>query len=139
MRSVSTTTGARSTQARAGAASRLRTGLLLAATVVSLAACGIGDPAATNHLGYEDGAGPSGVSSMSTLQAMVLYALVPLVILLVVGALAWLPGMLRSNRYRPARGWNAAPLWFGGPADPAAAVESAQVGDLPRGGASGSW
>ncbi len=139
MRTVSTTTDPRSTRARAGAASRLRTGVLLAATTVSLAACGIGDPAATNHLGYEDGAGPAGESSMSTLQAMVLYGLVPLAILLVVGALAWLPGMLRSNRYRPARGWDAAPLWFGGPADPAAAVEAAQPGDVPRGGASGNW
>ena len=49
------------------------------------------------------------------------------------------PGMIHSSRYRPTRGWSAAPLWFGGPADPAAAVESAQTGDLVRGGASGSW
>jgi hypothetical protein len=70
---------------------------------------------------------------------VLLYGIGPLVILLLVAAAAWLPGMIRSSRYRPARGWTAAPLWFGGPADPAAAVETAQPGDLVRGGASGNW
>ena len=60
-------------------------------------------------------------------------------VMLVLAALVWLPGMVRGNRYRPARGWTAAPLWFGGPPDPAAAVESAQVGQVTRGEASGSW
>ena len=119
-------------------AGRVRAGLVLAATAVALTACGGDDPAATNHLGFENGVAPEG-GGLTTLQAVLLYGVAPLVILLLVAALVWLPGMIRSSRYRPTRGWNAAPLWFGGPADPAAAVESAQPGDLVRGGASGSW
>jgi hypothetical protein len=111
---------------------------VLAATAVALTACGGDDPAATNHLGFENGVAPES-EGLTTLQAVLLYGLGPLVILLLVAAAAWLPGMIRSSRYRPARGWNAAPMWFGGPADPAAAVETAQPGDLVRGGASGNW
>jgi hypothetical protein len=116
----------------------VRAGLVLAATAVALTACGGDDPAATNHLGFENGVAPEG-QGLTTLQAVLLYGLAPLALLLLIAAVVWLPGMVRSSRYRPTRGWNAAPLWFGGPADPAAAVESAQTGDLVRGGASGSW
>ena len=119
-------------------AGRVRGGLVLAATAVALTACGGSDPAATNHLGFENGVAPEG-EGLTTLQAVLVYGVAPLAILLLVAAVVWLPGMIRSSRYRPNRGWNAAPLWFGGPADPAAAVESAQTGDLVRGGASGSW
>ena len=119
-------------------AGRVRGGLVLAATAVALTACGGDDPAATNHLGFENGVAPEG-EGLTTLQAVLVYGVAPLAILLLVAAVVWLPGMIRSSRYRPNRGWNAAPLWFGGPADPAAAVESAQTGDLVRGGASGSW
>ena len=76
---------------------------------------------------------------MSTATVVGVFVVAPLALLLVLAALVWLPGMVRSNRYRPAKGWAASPLWFGGPPDPAAAVETAQVGDLVRGGASGSW
>jgi hypothetical protein len=119
-------------------ARRGRGALVLAATAVALTACGGGDRARTNHLGFEDGVAPTG-EGLTTIQTVLLYGVAPLVILLLVAGLVWLPGMIRSSRYRPTRGWNAAPLWFGGPADPAAAVESAQTGDLVRGGASGSW
>jgi hypothetical protein len=119
-------------------AGRVRGSLVVAATAVALTACGGDDPAATNHLGFENGVAPES-EGLTTLQAVLLYGVAPLVLLLLVAALVWLPGMVRSSRYRPARGWRAAPLWFGGPADPAAAVESAQTGDLVRGGASGSW
>ena len=123
---------------RVTGAGRGRAALVLAATAVALTACGGGDPAATNHLGFEDGVAPA-EGGLTTLQTVLLFGVAPLAILLLIAALAWLPAMLRSSRYRPTRGWNAAPLWFGGPADPAAAVESAQTGDLVRGGASGSW
>ena len=126
------------TPPRGPLAGRVRGSLVLAATAVALTACGGDDPAATNHLGFENGAAPAG-DGLTTLQAVLVYGVAPLAILLLVAALVWLPGMIRSSRYRPTRGWNAAPLWFGGPADPAAAVESAQTGDLVRGGASGSW
>ena len=119
-------------------AGRLRGSLVLAATAVALTACGGDDPASTNTLGFQNGVAPEG-GGLTTLQAVLLYGVGPLAILLLIAALVWLPGMVRSSRYRPTKGWNAAPLWFGGPADPAAAVESAQTGDLVRGGASGSW
>ena len=118
--------------------SRVRTSFALAATAVALTACGGSDPAATNHLGFENGVAPAS-EGLTTLQAVLLYGVAPLVLLLLVAGLVWLPGMIRSSRYRPTKGWNAPPLWFGGPADPAAAVESAQTGDVVRGGASGSW
>ena len=135
MRAVDDST---STPAGGALAGRVRGSLVLAATAVALTACGGDDPAATNHLGFENGVAPES-GGLTTLQAVLLYGVGPLVLLLLVAAAAWLPGMIRSSRYRPTRGWNAAPLWFGGPADPAAAVETAQPGDLVRGGASGSW
>ena len=63
----------------------------------------------------------------------------PPAILLGVAALVWLPGMVKADRYRPQRGWSAVPVWFAGPPDPVAAVETAKVGTTARGGASGSW
>ena len=54
-------------------------------------------------------------------------------------ALVWLPGMAKADRYRPQRGWSAAPVWFAGPPDPVAAVETADAGADTRGGASGDW
>jgi hypothetical protein len=107
------------------------------ATAAALTACGGDDPARTNHLGYEEGVAPG--EGLTVLEGLALYLLIPAAILLTVAALVWLPGMVRASRYRPGRGWSAAPLWFGGPPDPAAAVENAQTGDLVRGGASGDW
>ena len=135
MRAVNDSTAAPRQRTSAG---RWRSALVLAATAVVLTACGGSDPAATNHLGFQNGVAPES-EGLTTLQAVLLYGVAPLVLLLLVAGLVWLPGMIRSSRYRPAQGWNAAPLWFGGPVDPAAAVESAQTGDLVRGGASGNW
>ena len=107
-------------------------------TVGAVLLAGCGGAERQNHLGFDSGVAPAG-DGLSTGEAVGLFVIGPLLILLVVAGLVWLPGMVRGNRYRPARGWSAAPLWFGGPADPAAAVESAQPGDLVRGGASGGW
>jgi hypothetical protein len=79
------------------------------------------------------------IAEVGVLEAIALYVLLPLVILIVTAALVWLPGMLRGSRYRPGAGWSAPPVWFAGPPDPAAAVENAEIGDVARGGASGSW
>lgn len=116
---------------------RLRACLMAGATAAVLTACGGDDSARTNQLGYRDGVAPS--EPLTVLEGLAIYFLIPAAILLVVAALVWLPGMVRASRYRPGRGWTAAPLWFGGPPDPAAAVENAQTGDLVRGGASGDW
>ncbi len=87
--------------------------------------------------GPAEGADPGqGLSPAATLA---LFLLVPAAIMAVIAALVWLPGQMRGARYRPHMGWNAAPVWFAGPLDPAAAVAGAQTGDVVRGGGSGSW
>lgn len=117
---------------------RLRLPLLTGAVLLTATACGGDDPRSTNQLGFQDGVAPD-VERLTTLESLGLYVVAPLVILLVVAALVLLPGLVRGSRYRPARGWGAAPLWFGGPPDPVAAVESADPAGTVRGGASGNW
>lgn len=87
--------------------------------------------------GPAEGADPG--SSLSAAATIALFVLLPAAIMLTIAALVWLPGMVRGTRYRPTKGWDAPPVWFAGPLDPAAAVESASVGDVVRGGSSGSW
>ena len=90
-----------------------------------------------NELGPREGADPGrGLSPAGTL---LLFVVVPGVILLGIAALVWLPGMVKAERYRPQKGWSAAPMWFAGPPDPVAAVETAELGAGKRGGASGNW
>ncbi len=96
-----------------------------------------GPARAADDLGPRAGATPG--AGLSIGATAVLFVLVPLAILLGVAALVWLPGMVKADRYRPQRGWSAAPVWFAGPPDPVAAVETAQAGPSGRGGASGSW
>lgn len=74
----------------------------------------------------------------SVVRTVLVFIVAPLAITALVAALVLLPG-LRGARYRPQFGWSAPPVWFAGPEDPVAAVESAQTGDVRRGGAGGSW
>lgn len=127
MRAVTTTTTARAARC-AWAAATAVVGLVLTAGPAL---------AERNPLAPQEGADRG--APISTSQALLLFGLVPLALLLVLSAVVWLPGALRSSRYRPQRGWSAAPVWFAGPADPVAAVESAAVGTSVRGGASGDW
>lgn len=124
---------------RAGAArlgTALLSGVLLASALVASPV--LASPAlAANDLGPREGEFPGpGLSAGMTL---LLFVLVPLAILLGIAALVWLPGMVKADRYRPQRGWSAVPVWFAGPPDPVAAVETAEAGTSGRGGASGSW
>lgn len=105
------------------------------AAAVSLTACGSED--ATAQLGFDSGAAPA-VEGYSAMESLLAYVIAPLAILGLVALLVWLPGLIRGG-YRPGRGWSAPPLWFGGPAEPTAAVESAHPDKIQRGGASGSW
>jgi hypothetical protein len=93
--------------------------------------------AANDELGPREGADTT--SGISLGETLLLYVLVPAVIIFAIAALVWLPGMVKADRYRPQRGWSAAPVWFAGPPDPVAAVETADPGSAVRGGASGSW
>lgn len=90
-----------------------------------------------NDLRPREGADLS--SGLSVGAALLIFVLGPLAIMLGIAALVWLPGMAKADRYRPQRGWSAAPVWFAGPPDPVAAVETAEAGTEGRGGASGSW
>ncbi len=95
-------------------------------------------PALANHrIGPSEG--EEGGPGLAAAETLALFVLLPALFLLVVGGLAWLPNVRNGTRYRPNRGWDAAPVWFGGPADPAHAVATAQVADAQRGGAHGSW
>ena len=78
-----------------------------------------------------DGLGPAGT--------LLLFVVTPLVAYAVIALLVLLPGAVRANRYRPAEGWSADPVWFAGPVDADAAVAHAERGDVSRGGAHGSW
>lgn len=94
--------------------------------------------AVTNeNLGPREGADTD--SGMSLGATLLIFVVLPAVILLGVAALVWLPGMVKADRYRPQRGWAAPPIWFAGPPDPVAAVETADTGSAVRGGASGAW
>ena len=122
----------RSCAARRGGA--LLTALLTATAVELLGA----SPAlAVNEVGRQEGADLS--SGMPAGLAVLLFVLVPLLILLGVAALVLLPGMAKQDRYRPSKGWSARPMWFAGPPDPVAAVETADPRGADRGGASGDW
>lgn len=92
---------------------------------------------ASNPIGPSEGADPGkGLGPGATL---LLYVGTPVGAFLLLGALAYLPGAVTAHRYRPAKGWAADPVWFAGPVEPQAALASAALGDVTRGGASGSW
>ena len=93
--------------------------------------------ASGNPLGPAEGAEPG--RGLGTAAALLLFIGGPLVLLILVGSAVLLPGLVRANRYRPAKGWSASPVWFAGPADPVTAVQDAVLGDVVRGGASASW
>ena len=93
--------------------------------------------APNSELGPREGADLD--SGMSLGVTLLVFVLIPAAILLGIAALVWLPGMAKADRYRPQRGWSAAPVWFAGPPDPVAAVETADASTDTRGGASGSW
>lgn len=105
-------------------------------TVVLTAAPALAAPA-NSEVGPREGADLS--SGMSIGATILVFVLIPGAILFGIAALVWLPGMIKADRYRPQRGWSAAPVWFAGPSDPVAAVETAEAGSDGRGGASGSW
>lgn len=92
---------------------------------------------AKDPLQDSEGADPG--KGLSTGGALLLYVVLPLACAALISAIVWLPGAVRANRYRPNKPWTATPVWFAGPPHPVAAVQAASVGDVVRGGASGSW
>jgi hypothetical protein len=88
-------------------------------------------------VGPLEGADPG--SSLGPAATILLFVVTPLAVIALLALVVLLPGAVRENRYRPAEGWSADPVWFSGPADPETAVAQAQRGDVVRGGARGSW
>lgn len=89
-----------------------------------------------NPVGPADGDEPDGLGPGATI---LLFVVLPIIAASIIGLAVWLPAAMRTHRYRPTKGWNAPPVWFAGPAEPVAAVQSAEPGDVVRGGASGNW
>jgi hypothetical protein len=95
---------------------------------------------AANPIGPSEGEEPG--STLSLAASLMLYIGIPVVFASIIAAVVWLPGAVRSHRYRPAKGWTAPPVWFAGPVEGDAAVAAAAAGGsdgITRGGASGNW
>lgn len=105
---------------------------LAAFSTLLLASCG-----GNAQLGPEEGADLS--SGLTGGETLLIYVGGTILLLALISVLVWLPGMVRSKRYRSGKSWGAAPVWFAGPPDPVAAVETAEPGREQKGGASGSW
>lgn len=104
----------------------------LVTTLLTAAPAWAGSP-----VGPSEGADPG--ASLGIAKALLLYVGTPVLACLLIAAVVLLPGAVRSNRYRPAEGWGADPIWFAGPVDADTAVAQAERGDVTRGGAHGSW
>ncbi len=77
------------------------------------------------------------------LDFLLLLLLIPLGLALLIALLAYVPSMVRGQKYTPGRAWRSESEWFGGPKD---GLEAADKVDLhadgaqtDRGGASARW
>lgn len=123
----------RRVRAAVGSAARVRAAVGSAAVSLALAGCASVPP--TYPLGRPDNSS----GGVTPLFVVLTYVVVPAAIVFGIAALVLLPGLIRTSRYRPQEGWSAEPVWFAGPPDPVAAVESAPARVLGAGGASGDW
>jgi hypothetical protein len=107
------------------------TGLMLVASWVVAAPA----LAAVPDDGDEPGQG------LTALETLLLYGVAPVALFTLIALLVLTPSIARGPRYRPGLGWFAAPVWFGGPANPDVAL--ARVRSTPPhtegGGASARW
>ena len=122
--------------ATAGLSGRVAGAMSVAVTVTVTVFITAAPAFAENPLGNAEGADPG--KSLGTVAALLLYVALPLLSLALIATVVLLPGV-RAHRYRPAKGWNASPVWFAGPPEPVAAVQAAELGDVVRGGSSGGW
>lgn len=82
---------------------------------------------------------------MSTLDALLVFVGIPLLVILVVSLLVWAPSLARGPRYRPSEEWEAKSEWFGAPteiedADAAGRRELEESSTTSEtGGASARW
>ncbi len=82
---------------------------------------------------------------MSTLQALLVFAGIPLLIMVVLTLLVMVPSLARGgSRHRPGQEWDGAPEWFGGPevqadSDRPRLTAGTGPGSADTGGASARW
>lgn len=77
--------------------------------------------------------------SFTTLDALLVYVGVPLLVCAVVTLLVYAPHLARRPRYRPGRAYEGDLLVQGGPAQGAPALEPGDPGKRRAGGASAGW
>jgi hypothetical protein len=117
----------RPSTARLALASLLATGALLLLTAV---------PAAAKLSDDGEQSGPG----LSVVQTLLIFAGIPLAVIIIIWILVSVPAKAKGPRYRPGLGWWAAPVWFNGPDNADAAVRSAQPTPIKEGGgASARW
>lgn len=87
----------------------------------------------------DDGDDPG--AALTPLEGILVYVVVPLALFALIALLVLAPSIARGPRYRPGLGWFAAPVWFGGPGNPDAALARVRSGpvDAEGGGASARW
>lgn len=84
---------------------------------------------------------------MSTLFALLFFAGIPLLIVVVLTLLVMAPSLAKGPRYRPGQEWDAEPEWFGGREVQGADSTDRQItsgsstahSDSDSGGASARW
>lgn len=72
----------------------------------------------------DDGDDPG--SQLTKIEALLLYGVVPVGLMLLISLLVCLPGMLKGNRGKPGINWDGQPEWYGGPQDEKPALEPGQ-------------
>lgn len=83
----------------------------------------------------------------SVLSFLLVLVVIPLALFAVIALLAYLPVLVKGERYTPGRSWRGETEWFGGPQAGLEAVDREQpqvtagAGEAPdgRGGASARW
>lgn len=99
---------------RAGVVSVLVTGLLASATMAA-------SPAFA-ELNRDDGDDPG--ESISRLKTVLVLGGIPIGLFLLIALLVSLPSIMKGPRYRPGKGWQGAPEWYGAPGPDKREVEA---------------
>lgn len=77
---------------------------------------------------------------VSALDYLLVLLVIPLGLALLITVLAYVPVMVKGERYTPGRAWRNENEWFGGPSGGLEASDKAEVpADADRGGASARW
>jgi hypothetical protein len=69
---------------------------------------------------------------LTSYQSIALLVGVPLALFLLIALAIAGPGLAKRGRYRPGLGWEAAPVWFNGPEQPAEAAKRAEHVEGPE-------